>query len=142
VSPGQLLANGDLAAELAGTDRAIVLEITEHERIADYRSVTEHVRRLPVSPQLSVDDTGSGFASLRHVLELAPRFIKLDQAWIRGINGDPSRQALISGLVHFANRTSADLVAEGIEEPAELETVRTLGVSYAQGFLLGRPQEA
>ena len=89
--------------------------------------------------KVSVDDAGAGFASLRHILELKPDFVKLDVALVRGIEADPARQALIVGLCHFAARTGAILIAEGIETAAEAETVRGLGVPFGQGYLLGRP---
>ena len=52
---------------------------------------------------------------------------------------DPTRQAMVAGLTHFATRSGCEVIAEGIEEPAELETLRELGVTFGQGYLLGRP---
>ncbi len=72
---------------------------------------------------------------------LAPDFVKLDIGLIRRIDVDPARQALIAGMGYFAVKRKVRLVAEGIETEAELETLRSLGVAYGQGFLLGRPQD-
>jgi EAL domain-containing protein (putative c-di-GMP-specific phosphodiesterase class I)/CheY-like chemotaxis protein len=120
-------------------ERRVVLELTEHEPIEDYAALRHAVTGLGRIVDLSVDDAGSGFASLRHVLALHPDFVKLDHSWVRGIHDDPARQALVAGLAYFAGETGCRLVAEGIETSAELETVRSLGVHYGQGYLLGKP---
>ena len=101
--------------------------------------LAEAVRRIRPSVRLAVDDAGAGYASLRHVLMLRPDFVKLDQEWIRGVEGDAARQALIGALVLFARRTGSVLIAEGVETAAELETLDSLGVELGQGYFLGRP---
>jgi EAL domain-containing protein (putative c-di-GMP-specific phosphodiesterase class I) len=88
-----------------------------------------------------VDDAGSGFASLRHVLELGPDIVKLDIEFIRKIDSDPARQALVAGMVHFAARGPFRLIAEGVETEAEREELLTLGVAYGQGYLFGRAEQ-
>jgi EAL domain-containing protein (putative c-di-GMP-specific phosphodiesterase class I) len=89
---------------------------------------------------VSIDDAGAGFASLRHILELEPDVVKLDIGLIRGIDTDLARQALTAGMSHYARSTNTLLVAEGVETAGEAETVRRLGVHYAQGFYFGRPR--
>jgi EAL domain-containing protein (putative c-di-GMP-specific phosphodiesterase class I) len=89
--------------------------------------------------RLAVDDAGAGFASLRHILRLAPDFIKLDRTLIDGIEKDRSRQALAAGLISFAERIDATIIAEGIEQIAEVDMLTSLGVGYGQGFFLARP---
>jgi EAL domain-containing protein (putative c-di-GMP-specific phosphodiesterase class I) len=88
---------------------------------------------------LAVDDAGAGFASLRHILRLAPHFIKLDRTLIDGIEADRSRQALAAGLISFAHKIEATIIAEGIERSEEVDALRELGVDYGQGFFLARP---
>jgi EAL domain-containing protein (putative c-di-GMP-specific phosphodiesterase class I)/CheY-like chemotaxis protein len=142
VSPLVLVACPDLRDILAEADRPVVLELTEHDRIDDYARVRQAVDVLGPDVRLSVDDAGSGYACLTHVLALRPAYMKLDRGWVRGIETDPMRQALVAGLQHFAQRTGCRLIAEGIETAAQLETLRSLGVEYGQGFLLGAPQPA
>jgi EAL domain-containing protein (putative c-di-GMP-specific phosphodiesterase class I) len=89
--------------------------------------------------RLAIDDAGAGFASLRHILRLDPDFIKLDQTLIRGIAKDRSKQALAAGLISFAEKIGATIVAEGIETAGELSALAQLGVRYGQGFYLARP---
>ncbi len=85
---------------------------------------------------------GAGFNGLRFILELAPDLIKLDQALIADIEKDPAKQALVVGMRHFANKLGAQLIAAGVETEAALSTLNTLGVTYGQGHLLGRPEAA
>jgi EAL domain-containing protein (putative c-di-GMP-specific phosphodiesterase class I)/CheY-like chemotaxis protein len=128
-----------LVAEHPGRER-LVLEITEHAPIRDYpilNAAIEGLRELGV--RLAIDDAGAGFASLRHILRLAPEFIKLDMSLISGIERDRSQQALAVGLISFADRIGATIVAEGIERVEELNALRTLGVRFGQGYFLGRP---
>jgi EAL domain-containing protein (putative c-di-GMP-specific phosphodiesterase class I) len=89
-----------------------------------------------------VDDAGAGYAGLRHILELQPAFAKLDISLVRGIDTDEVRQAMAAGLQYFGLRTGCQLIAEGVEREAEVETLRNLGVELAQGFLFGEPAAA
>ncbi len=139
VSP-TLIGSGRIRDLLAGVAREIVLEITEHEPTDDYPALRDAISSLGPTVSISVDDAGAGYASLRHVLELSPAFVKLDIGLIRGINADPARQALIAGMSYFAVKRKLGLIAEGIEALAELETIQLLGVRFGQGYLLGRPQ--
>ncbi len=129
-----------LRALFAGTDRAIIVELTEHERIDDYVAVRSALGRLGSNVKLAIDDAGSGFASLRHIFALEPAYVKLDIEWVRGIETDPIRRALVSGLVYFASETGCELIAEGIETDAEVEALRDLGIQLGQGYLLGLPE--
>ena len=76
----------------------IVLEITEHQPIEDYRALLATIHQLrDRGARLAVDDAGAGFASLRHILKLSPDFIKLDIGLTRDIDTDPVKRALVSG---------------------------------------------
>ena len=69
-----------------------------------------------------------------------PAFVKLDLSIVRGIEADPVRQALGSGLVYFAGKTGSELIAEGVETDEEANILVDLGIRFGQGFLLGRPE--
>jgi EAL domain-containing protein (putative c-di-GMP-specific phosphodiesterase class I)/CheY-like chemotaxis protein len=132
----------DLADALAGADpERIVLEITEHTPVADYRQLSRCLKPLRTSGvRVAVDDTGSGFSSLSHVLAVGPEMIKLDIEMCRGIETDGARQALVHALTDFAEHIGADVVAEGIESSEQLIALRDAGVRFGQGFFLGRAQ--
>jgi EAL domain-containing protein (putative c-di-GMP-specific phosphodiesterase class I) len=136
-----VLQNDDALRQLlADTKRSLIVELTEHERIDDYAGVRAALELLGPRVKLAIDDAGSGFASLRHIFALRPDYVKFDIEWVRGIDRDPVRRALVSGLVYFGNETGCELIAEGIETDAELAALRELGIRLGQGYLLGRPQ--
>ncbi|MGH2427899.1 MAG: EAL domain-containing protein [Candidatus Limnocylindria bacterium] len=139
LSPG-LLADPETTRLLGSAGRrALVLEVTEQSAIDDYDVVRARVGALPSSITLAVDDAGAGFASLRHIIELRPKYVKLDMQLVRGVDADPARQALIAGMVYFAHQSGCLLVAEGIESEAERGTLARLGIPFGQGFLFAQP---
>jgi len=118
----------------------LVIELTEHtafDRFPELTSALMPLRRM--GALISVDDAGSGYSTLTHILTLAPDFIKLDRELISGIDLDPVRRALVTSLVTFAAETGATILAEGIENADEMDTVRALGVRFGQGFHIARP---
>jgi EAL domain-containing protein (putative c-di-GMP-specific phosphodiesterase class I) len=116
------------------------IELTEHVAVDDYPRVRRALRGLrALGVQLAIDDTGAGFASLSHIIKLEPDVIKLDRELIHGIDHDPVRRSLATAIAHFAADIGATVVAEAVETPAELEAVRALGITLAQGYLLARP---
>lgn len=118
----------------------IVLELTERLEVEDYCPLVaalEPLRRRGL--RIAIDDAGSGFASMRHVLHIRPDIIKLDRSLIAGIDDDEGRQALGAAMAEFARRLGASVVAEGIETEAELAAVTELGLTAGQGYLFGRP---
>ncbi len=120
--------------------RRIVVEITEHEPVDDYEALASALERLRGrGARIAIDDAGAGFASLRHTLRLDPDVIKLDISLTRGIDGDRGKRALAKALISFAQEMRMDIVAEGIETEAELETLLALGAGLGQGFFLARP---
>jgi EAL domain-containing protein (putative c-di-GMP-specific phosphodiesterase class I) len=118
----------------------IVLEVTEHAAVADYdalaAALAPHRRR---GLQLAIDDTGAGFASLRHVLRLEPDVIKLDRWFADRVERDRGARALAGALAMFALEMEITAVAEGIERPAQLTVLHNLGVTRGQGYLFARP---
>jgi PAS domain S-box-containing protein len=139
-SPHLVVESEQLRQLVATSEADLVLEVTEHAAIADYPAFQRAVELLGPRVRVAVDDAGAGFASLRHILELRPAFVKLDRGLISGIDTDEARRALVAGMRHFANTTGMRLIAEGVESKAELAVLRELDVHLAQGFLLGRPQ--
>lgn len=133
--------NGALARTLAGRAlHRISIEVTEHVAIGDYAAFAAAVTPLRErGARLTIDDAGAGYASFRHILKLQPDTIKLDMSITRDIDSDRTRRALAAALVRFAAETGSAIVAEGVETESELATLRALGITQAQGYLLGRP---
>jgi EAL domain-containing protein (putative c-di-GMP-specific phosphodiesterase class I) len=117
-----------------------VIEITEHEPIADYPRLGASLAALRArGARVAIDDAGAGFASLRHTLQLAPDHVKLDISLTRSIDTDRARRAMASALISFADEMGMVIVAEGIETQRELDTLLELGVRFGQGYYLAEP---
>ena len=130
----------ELAELIAPVGDRIIIELTEHAPVEDYAPLKESIERLRRSgARIAVDDVGAGFASLRHVLRLAPDIVKLDLSLTREIETDSMARALAAALVTFCKRIGATVVAEGIESHAVLTLLRGLGVRQGQGYYLGCP---
>jgi EAL domain-containing protein (putative c-di-GMP-specific phosphodiesterase class I) len=141
VSPGALveLAHRANMRENLPLDK-LVVEVTEHAVVDCYEDL--HRELTPLRAQglrIAVDDAGAGYASLRHVLELRPDFIKVDRSLIHGIADDRARRVAVSAFVSLAADLGAQVVAEGVERPGDLSTVREMGLDAVQGYLLGKP---
>jgi EAL domain-containing protein (putative c-di-GMP-specific phosphodiesterase class I) len=118
----------------------VVLELTEHASVSDYAALTRaHTALSELGVRLAVDDAGAGYASLRHVIDLAPDIIKIDRSIVRGVESDVARRAVIAAIVTFAAESCSLVVGEGVESAAELAVLEELGVGRAQGFFLGMP---
>jgi EAL domain-containing protein (putative c-di-GMP-specific phosphodiesterase class I)/AmiR/NasT family two-component response regulator len=118
----------------------LVLETTEHAAIDEYEAVEAALAAFRAAGgRLAVDDAGAGFASFRHILQLAPDFIKLDASLTRDIDLDRGRRSLAGALISFAAEIGATIIAEGIETEAELAALSLLGARFGQGYRLARP---
>jgi EAL domain-containing protein (putative c-di-GMP-specific phosphodiesterase class I) len=140
VSPDTAMS-GELASLLAGVPgERVVLELTEQQQISDYGFLRPCLDRYRASGvRIAVDDAGSGYAGLQHILSLQPEILKLDRQLISGIDTDLARRALARCLVDFANEIGATVLAEGISSTPELDVLRGAGVTLGQGYYLGRP---
>lgn len=124
----------------AGTDGRLVIDLSARDGAPDYAELHARLGQLRSRGiRLAVDDLGAPDAGLQHVLELAPDLIKVDGAIIQSMGGRPAFKALARSLVALGRETRATVVAEGVEQPEELEMLRALGVNWAQGFLFGAP---
>lgn len=122
--------------------KRLVIEITEHSSVSmdSYQKINDILAPLRARGlRLAVDDAGAGYASFRHILKLEPDIIKLDGSLTDQIDTDPTMQALAAAFVLFAEKTGAKIVAEGVENQAELEAIMALQINKAQGYHLGRP---
>jgi PAS domain S-box-containing protein len=143
LSPSRLTEPGIIDLLRSGSrGRPLVIEITERLAVDDYDAVRATLDELAGFIEVAVDDAGAGFASLRHILELRPRYVKLDMQLVRGVDSDPARQALIAGMVYFARQSGCLLVAEGVQSEPERAVLHRLGVPLGQGYLFGRPMPA
>jgi EAL domain-containing protein (putative c-di-GMP-specific phosphodiesterase class I) len=138
VSPATILSER-LEPLIASVGRCdLVLEVTEHRRVDDYRSLARALDRLRPYARIAIDDVGAGYAGLRHIVALAPDLLKLDISLTRDVDRDPAKRALAVAMASFARHIGSVIVAEGIERPEERQTLCELGIAYGQGWLFSR----
>jgi EAL domain-containing protein (putative c-di-GMP-specific phosphodiesterase class I) len=118
----------------------LIFEMTEHSQVPDaaklLRWITAARNR---GATVALDDFGAGYANVDGLLRLRPDMVKLDMQMVRSIDIDPVRQAIVRGLVEACAQFDCDIVAEGIETQDELDTLRTFGIRYMQGYFLAPP---
>jgi EAL domain-containing protein (putative c-di-GMP-specific phosphodiesterase class I)/DNA-binding NarL/FixJ family response regulator len=142
VSPARLLDTDRLPALLERSKRPIVIELTEYEAIGDYDELRTAIAGLGADVEISVDDAGSGYASLRHIQALRPQSVKLDLEWVHAIEADPAIRALVAGLVQFGRQMDCQIIGEGVETAAQHASLVDLGVDFGQGYRFGKPAPA
>lgn len=138
-SPEAVLSGQVLEAIAPYSDRSLVIELTEHQEVTDFRGMQAALAELRKHARIAIDDVGAGYAGMRHLVELEPDLLKLDMSLTRDVHRDVARRALASAMVRFAESISAKIVAEGVECAEEAEALAELGVDFAQGYHYAPP---
>lgn len=118
----------------------VVLEINESQEIKDdveMRNTLSVLRRKGF--RIALDDVGKGPNSLKNLVEFEPDFIKLDKYFSSNLSVSTKKQELLELFVRYCKGIT-HLVLEGIEKPEDLSMAKLLGVSFGQGYLLGKPE--
>lgn len=130
-----------LVRELGIVTGRLVVELTEHERVANLPRLQQAVSLIRHhGVQLALDDFGDGRSSLRLWAELKPDYVKIDKYFAKDIASHPDKVQTITALKRIAETFGTQMVAEGLETAEELRVLRDLGIELGQGYLLGRPQ--
>ena len=116
----------------------LVVEITEEEGM-DSSALEIKRNTLGLQGNFALDDYGSGYSNEKNLIDLSPAYIKVDISIIRDIDKSQDKQQIVSNIVSYAHGRNMQIVAEGMETAAELETVLALGVDLLQGYFLARP---
>ncbi len=139
VSPATIMS-GALDEEIRGYSREqLVIEVTEHCQIENFPELAARLAQLREHVRIAIDDVGTGYSGLRHIVDLKPDILKMDMSLTRDIHRDPARRALTGALVQLARDIGCRLVAEGIETIEERAAMSALGVDYGQGYFYARP---
>lgn len=118
----------------------LIFEITESEKIRNPDHALKIIKDYRQRGFLTaIDDFGAGYSGLNLLADFQPHIVKLDMALTRDIDRDAVRRAIVAGVIGTCNALGCQIIAEGIERPEELDTLRNMGVSLFQGYLLARP---
>jgi EAL domain-containing protein (putative c-di-GMP-specific phosphodiesterase class I)/GGDEF domain-containing protein len=118
----------------------IVIELTEQSAIPDVASFLPAIAVLRMAgAQFALDDYGTANASMNLWVRLKPDMVKIDRFFIHDIASDPLKFEAVKAMQHFAAASGARLVAEGIENEADLIVVRDMGITCGQGYFFGKP---
>ena len=121
----------------------LIFEITENEKVVDHDHLKSIIREYKRQGfKTAIDDFGAGYSGLQLLVEFQPDLIKLDMGMLRGIDKDPVRQAIVSGVFGVTRTLGIEVIAEGVETPEELDFLRSLGIRLFQGYLFARPAVA
>jgi len=128
--------------ENPGLAGRMTLEILESEEVENYERIKQFVRRAQKNGcQVAIDDFGSGYSSLQHMLELKADSLKIDETLVRKLDQDSTLQLLVAAIMAFARGLSINTVtAEFVHNRQVLEVVEKQGIHYAQGFHIGKPE--
>ncbi len=119
----------------------ICFEVTESAVIANL----EHVRRFievlhGMGCEFALDDFGSGLSSFSTLKTLPMDYLKIDGSFIRNLAADTVNQAMVAAMIKLSRSLNFRVVAEQVEDQLSLDTVKSMGIDFVQGFIIGRPQ--
>ncbi|MBN2964244.1 EAL domain-containing protein [Sulfurospirillum sp. T05] len=118
----------------------IIFEIVESDFIQDFAVVDSFAKKIRAKGcKLAIDDFGSGFSSMHHVLALKPEYIKIDGSLIKHLDTSSQSRTVVRNIVNMAQELGAKTIAEYIHNEAILRQAQALGVDYLQGFHLAKP---
>jgi len=145
------LQNGDelvsqVSAGLAAAELPagmLCLEITESALMEDPLSAQSTLRKLrELGVTTSIDDYGTGYSSLAYIKQLAVNELKIDRAFVGGMEADRRNAAIVRSTIELGHNLGLTVVAEGVETEHELAELRRFGCDEAQGFFFARPMAA
>lgn len=130
----------DPGSALARIAPRVVLEITERASLDEVRSARACVARLrALGFRIAIDDLGAGYAGLTSFAVLEPEVVKIDMSLVRDVDTSPMKRKIVRSMVSLCEELKILVVAEGVETPAERDTLVELGCDLFQGYLFARP---
>lgn len=125
---------------LAKHAHRIVFEVTERTSLELISDMSDRLSLLKrIGYRLAVDDLGAGYAGLCSIASLMPHVIKLDMSLVRNIDQSTIQQNIVRAVINLAASISVQIIAEGVETPAERQTLINQGCDLLQGYLLAKP---
>ena len=121
---------------------SLALEITESALMKNPRLAEATLNALAAAGvHLAIDDFGTGYSSLAYLQRLPAEVVKIDQSFVRGLDGDERKRALVSAMIKLSHDLGHRVVAEGVETPEVAQVLKDAGCDEAQGYWYARPLE-
>jgi diguanylate cyclase (GGDEF)-like protein/PAS domain S-box-containing protein len=118
----------------------LVLELTETALLGMTPTAQAELDTLVhMGIRLAIDDFGAGYSSLKHLVDVPASFVKIDRSFVAAMGESDASIAVVSAVISLCHALGVSVVAEGIEEEPQRGLLASLGCSYGQGYLLGRP---
>ena len=134
----------DTLAEIISTSGVnpanIKLEITETMMVENFAHATEALKKLKsLGTSIALDDFGTGYSSLSYLHQFPLDTIKIDRTFVVNMDKSTNSLRVVNGIAQLALALRTNIVAEGIEEKAQMDTLRALGCQYGQGYYMSKP---
>lgn len=118
------------------------LELTESQLLDSVEHIIATFQQLrELGVKLAIDDFGTGYSSLSYLKRFPVDYVKIDQAFIRGLGEGTEDAAIVKAIISMAHSLNLKVVAEGVENPQQLAFLRMQGCDEVQGYLISRPVE-
>jgi EAL domain-containing protein (putative c-di-GMP-specific phosphodiesterase class I) len=118
----------------------LTFEFTEGERITNNQHILNIIAEYRRHGfKIALDDFGTSYSGLSRMADLRPDIIKLDRDFVKTLDTDKMRQAIIASIVRLCSEVGIKVVAEGFERREEIEAALAIGIRYMQGFYFGSP---
>lgn len=122
------------------TAHRIVFEILESEGIDNFDTVIHFIHRMKsLGAKIAIDDYGTGYSSLENILRLDIDYLKIDGSLIRNINENPKHAIVLESIADFAAKLGIKTIAEFVSSEELFQHVKTIGITYSQGYYTGKP---
>jgi EAL domain-containing protein (putative c-di-GMP-specific phosphodiesterase class I) len=119
----------------------VCFEVTENSVIANLDTAKRFIGVLHgMGCQFALDDFGNDLGAFTSLKSLSMDYIKIDGEFMRNLSRDAVNQAMVAAIVRLARALGFRLIAEQVEDAASLETARDMGIDFAQGYVIGRPE--
>ncbi|WP_226670855.1 EAL domain-containing protein [Metabacillus litoralis] len=142
LNPNFLIFIKELIADDPQHCQHMVFEISELEDIHDLSQLIDRMKELKIlGLKFAIDDVGKGYSDFQTIIEMEPDYLKVDRYFSKQLSQLPKKQSFIQLVNEYSVRNECQLILEGLETVDDLEMARQLGVQYAQGYLLGRPEK-
>ena len=116
------------------------IEITESIMIDSAEKALQCINDIrAMGIKIAIDDFGTGYSSLSYLYNFPADLLKVDKSFIDKMNSSDSSKKYVEAIISIGHIMNFDVISEGVEEPEQLETLRSIGCDYIQGFIWGRP---